>query len=61
MISIENGKITLKNSVGAKLVIHQHEDGKYGLGTFYMNDVKLGGTVTTFSIGCMWGCQAITL
>ena len=47
-ISIENGQIVLKNSLGCKLVFHRHEDGKYGLGTFYLNNKRLGGTVTTF-------------
>ena len=46
-ISIENGNVTLKNSLGCKLVF-DHKDGKYGLGTFYLKDVKLGGTASTF-------------
>jgi hypothetical protein len=37
----------LSNPLGCKLAIYRDGD-KFGLGTFYVHDVQMGGTVTTF-------------
>lgn len=47
IISVRDGEITLANPLGCKLVIAR-QGGRYGLGTFYVNGVKMGGTLTVF-------------
>ena len=47
IISVRDGEITLSNALGCKLAI-DGEGGRYGLGSFYVNGVKMGGTLSTF-------------
>jgi hypothetical protein len=47
IIRVEGEQITLHNDVGCKLAIH-HQDGRYGLGTFYVNNVPLGAPIECF-------------
>jgi len=47
IISVEGNAITLENDTGCKLVIW-HENGKYGLGTFYFDGVVLGAPIKSF-------------
>lgn len=47
IVSVENGVPVLENQSGCKLVIFK-EGNDFGLGTFYVNGVKVGGTITHF-------------
>lgn len=47
IISFDNG-ITLSNDLGSRLEIFVSEEGLYGLGTFYFNDIQVGGCVDEF-------------
>ena len=47
MIQVTGDQIVLANDVGCKLVI-KSRDGKYGLGTLYLNEVALGTPVDRF-------------
>jgi hypothetical protein len=47
IISVEGNTITLENDAGCKLVIW-HDNGKYGLGTFYFDGVALGEPIKSF-------------
>lgn len=47
MINITGNEIVLSNDVGCKLVF-SYKNGKYGLGTFYLNENQLGDTCSAF-------------
>lgn len=47
IVSLENGVPVLENNIGCKLVTFREGNG-FGLGTFFVNGVKVGGTVTYF-------------
>jgi len=47
IISIDGKRIVLANDVGCKLVIYS-KDGRYGLGTFYVQGVALGDPIKCF-------------
>lgn len=47
IVRVEGGQIVLANDVGCKLVILRR-DGKYGLGTFYVNNAALGAPIDRF-------------
>lgn len=47
LIRRDGQQIVLENDVGCKLAIWE-EDGRYGLGTFYLNGLALGSPIKTF-------------
>ena len=47
IISIQGKDVTLSNALGCRLAFYRDGD-KYGMGTFFFRDAKLGDTVTTF-------------
>ncbi|MBM4090784.1 MAG: hypothetical protein FJ276_15380, partial [Planctomycetes bacterium] len=47
LIRVEDGQIVLENDVGCRLVLHE-ENGRYGLGTFFLQGVALGPPIECF-------------
>ncbi len=47
LIRVKDGQIVLENDVGCRLVLHE-EDGRYGLGTFFVHGVALGPPIQCF-------------
>jgi hypothetical protein len=49
VISIEGNQVSMKNDLGCRLDFF-YGDGRYGMGTFYVNDVALGKPIPYFLI-----------